>query len=95
MSIIGELVKTTKFGGICVDEYNGNISLMSAWENREGQVKPNMCTVKAKDFKTGEIAEKYTALKIYLGSRDRAIEVLEELTRQLKGGAVGDEDIPF
>jgi len=77
MSVIGKLHKTTKSGGVCLDEYNENYSIMSAWVNRDEEIKPNMCTV---NFK-GE--DKKVALKISLGNKDRAIEILQELLSQL------------
>jgi hypothetical protein len=97
MAIIGSLIKTTKSSGICIDEYNGRYSVMSAWENREGEVKPNFVkTLPRKDGEEGKVVP----VKMLLGeSKAEAIGKLKCLIDVLEGvgdqGPVDDDSIPF
>ena len=87
-----DFVKTNKNSGITLDEYNGGYSLVSSWENRDGEIKPNWCYRVERDGGEGRPG-KIMPIKIYLGDAQSAIRVLEGLLDKLKGG--DDNGVPF
>ena len=97
MAIIGSIVKTSKSGGVCIDLHQGRYSVMSAWENREGVVKPNF--VKTIPKNEGEHG-KVVPVKMLLGSTTiEAIGKLMDLVNVLQdagdSGSVDADSIPF
>lgn len=96
MTIIGDLIKTSKYSGIAIDEYNGKFSIMSAWENRQGDVKPNF--VKTLPWKDGEEG-KVVPVKMLIGdSKGMAISNLQSLIEQLSRPVItgpDDDEVPF
>jgi hypothetical protein len=96
MAIIGTLIKTSKYGGIAIDEYQGKFSIMSAWETREGEIKPNFVKTLPKNK---DEEGKIVPVKILIGdSRAEAIDKLKCLIEILAGAddkPEDDDSIPF
>lgn len=97
MTIIGDsFVRVGKSNGVAIDEYNGKYSLMSVWENRDGELKPNWSYSIDRDGQDSKPG-KMQPVKVYIG--ENPAEVLQTLILMLGGkGAEPDEDgddIPF
>ena len=80
----------SKYGDcILLDEYNGQISIVSAREGKDGKVHPQWAYPQDKDRKP---REKAIPLKVTLGDRDTAIRHLRYMLDCLEAG--GGEDEP-
>ena len=73
--------------GVQLQEYQGSINLQAGYEQKDGKIGLKWIRSKHFDKESKKEVEdaKDTPLKIYLGSKDRAIEVLEALVWQLGG----------
>lgn len=71
--------------GLGLQEYNGEIGIVSIWEGREGNAMINW--VYAQRSENGEkVAGKTMPLQIKLGDRKAAAGVLRQLLAALEGG---------
>ncbi len=44
-------VEATKYDLWVVQEYNGQFSLLEGWEGKDGEIRPNFCTIEKQDGK--------------------------------------------
>ena len=72
--------------GIKVEEYNGTYSLVAAWMGKDGDVALKWGYIE-KDKKPG----KKLPIKVELGDRDQAIEVLQAALRLMNAEPDGPE----
>ena len=86
---------------ILLDEYNGQISIVSAREGKDGKTYPQWVFPQDKDRQP---REKAIPLKVTLGDRQQAAAVLRQLAAALDGTPVSTEapgdwddgsDVPF
>jgi hypothetical protein len=85
---------------IQISEYKGKFSLLSGWYDKEGEFKLNWCRGKHFDKTIHKMVEdqKDTPVKIFLGSKEDAIEALQAVLDELMtkdGTEPGTDDIPF
>ena len=74
----------SKYGDcILLDEYNGQISIVSAREGKDGKTYPQWAFPQDKDRKP---RDKAIPLKVTLGDRDTAIRHLRYMLDVLEGG---------
>ena len=97
-------IDPSKGQGVGIDEYQGNISLVAGYEGKDGKIQLEWVRGQHydKEAKKKVPDDKDRPLKIYLGSKERAIEVLEALLWQLgveihqKEARPAEEDeVPF
>lgn len=89
-----EFLKVGTSTWVRLSEWKGAISIETGYEDKAGNVVLEWILAEHYDKAAGKKVpnDKNTPLKIYLGSKERAIEVLEALVDQLKGQ---DSNIPF
>ena len=75
--------------GIKVEEYNGTYSLVAAWMGKDGDVALKWGYIE-KDKKPG----KKLPIKVELGDRDQAIEVLQAALRLMNAEPDGPMKLP-
>ena len=92
---MSEIIKTGVSQGVILEDYKGSYSLVSAWEDKDGKVNLKWGKFEVYDNKTKTKSEKNLPVKIYIGNRDMAIEVLGELINRIKGKPESSEDVPF
>ena len=68
--------------GICMDNYNGEISICVSQTGKDGKVYLKWCYPQNKERKP---SEKPLPWKVSLGSKSQAIEILEAFLQELKG----------
>ena len=86
--------------GCGLDDYNGQISICADKGGKDGKIYLRWCFPQNKDRKP---SEKGLPWKVDLGSRERAIKILEAFVRVLKGEAkperqqpqISETDYPF
>lgn len=86
---------------LILNEYNGNFSIISGYEGRDGNNYFNM--VFPKDFKTKQARERAIPQKVTLGYREAAYKILRQFLTALENGdnvarpasKPDDGDIPF
>ena len=89
-----KLQKTGVSSAIKLEVYKGVYSLSSGWIDKEGNFKLNWGEFERYNKETKTKETKKLPLKITLGSRERAIEILDALKAELAGQG-GGEDINF
>ena len=89
-----EFLKVGTSTGVILSEWKGAISLETGFQDRDGKIQLEWVRGQHydKEAKKKVPDDKDRPLKIYLGSKERAVEVLEALLWQLKGEK---EDMPF
>jgi hypothetical protein len=98
---MGNFIKTGVKAGVQLEEYKGNISLVSGFQDEAGKITLEWVRAEHwdKEAKKKVPNEKNTPLKIYLGSKERAVEVLSALVWELQGGKKPESaepgDVPF
>ena len=85
-------VKTAVKAGVQLQDYKGQISIVSGSQDDTGKINLEWIRGEHWDAQVRKKVpnEKNTPLKIYLGSKERAIEVLTALLSELTG-----ESVPF
>lgn len=82
---------------LSLEDYQGNISIVSTWEGRDGSVKPNWCF--RQERKDNEnVPGKAIPLKLLLGDKATAVSTLLQFVAALGGKppvADSAEDPPF
>ena len=81
---------------VILNEYNGQISIISGYEGSDGKNYFNM--VFPRDNRTKEARDKAIPQKVTLGDKDAAVRMLRQFIQALqpaKQPAQADEDAPF
>lgn len=84
--------KTNK--SLSLEDYQGNISIVSTWEGRDGSIKPNWC-FRQERVEGENVPGKAIPLKLSLGDKAAAVSTLLQLVSALGGKPPVDDDIPF
>jgi hypothetical protein len=82
-------IRTIGKQGVFVDEYQGKISLCAAYESGEGKAYRKWGK---EQTKRDEYAEKATPVKVTLGTKENALEVLRQIA---VAAGVLSNDVPF
>jgi hypothetical protein len=77
-----DTIRINKYNVVQLSEYNGTWSLVLGWEDKGGNFKPTFCE---REFGKGNL--KKVPVKIELGDKAKAIEVLSAFIEEL-GGSV-------
>lgn len=75
-------IKTTEKDGVLIDHYNDLYGLVSAWQNKKGEVNLNWC-----DMHFGR-ESKRMPVKIPLGDKEQAVTTLVEIVNAIERGDV-------
>ncbi len=99
---MGEFIKTGVKAGVILQEYKGAYSLTAGFQADDGKINLEWSLGSHWDKATKQKVknDKETPIKIYLGNKGMAIEVLKALLWELEGDpqvdpSVPEEDIPF
>jgi hypothetical protein len=84
------MIKTGKSMGIELDYYNEKYSIVQGYEGKDGSFKPEGVRKSKwdKDANGPVLDEKNQTLKIYLGPKEQAIQVLTALLSEITGEAI-------
>jgi hypothetical protein len=101
-----KFIKVGTNSGVQINEYNGSINLQAGYEQKDGKIALEWVRYQHYDkIEKKKVPDaKDLPLRVYLGSKERSIEVLKELLGQLgyeihqgemDGRYPDDSEIPF